>query len=147
VSDQSSTAAASTESRFPAAWRFDEDGLRIEGRFVRIDEGPSEYGRRPIIVLDVDGTERALWLSQEVLRRRFADELDRRQSQDFVPGEQIVVERGAEKRESEAGRSYWPFVVDFPEGPRRSGAAILSPAERSDQPEPPAEVVDDGIPF
>ena len=27
------------ESSFPQAWKFDEDGLRIEGTYLRLDEG------------------------------------------------------------------------------------------------------------
>jgi hypothetical protein len=135
------------ETGFPQAWKFDEDGLRIEGTYLRLDEGPTEYGRRAIVVLDVEGVERALWLSAEVLRRRFADELERRQEQDFTVGELVVVERGEEKRESEAGRGYWPFTVQFPDAPQRTAASLLGADVTHEQGEKGGVRDDDDIPF
>lgn len=131
-----------TDRDFPRAWRWDEDGPRVAGTFVEMNEGPSEYGRKAIAVLDVDGERRALWLSQEALANKFRDELERRGESDFTPGETIVVERGAEKVISANGRGYWPFKVRFPDAPRRSAADLLGASVQSGE-----DVEDDDIPF
>jgi hypothetical protein len=56
------------------------------------------YGLTPIVVPDVGGTERGIWLAQTTLRQEFAEELTRRGERDFIPGERITIERGAERR-------------------------------------------------
>jgi hypothetical protein len=121
------------DSDFPRSWRWDEDGLRIEGSYVRMDEGPSEYGRRAICVLNVGGEERSLWLTQEALISRFRDELERRLATDFSPGERIIVERGAEKKESANGRAYWPFKTRFLDAPRRAASDLLGGPASSEE--------------
>jgi hypothetical protein len=136
------------ETDFARAWRWDEDGLHLEGTYLRLEEGPSEYGRRAIVVLDVDGTERALWLSQQALRSKFADELERRSAGDFTIGEAVVVERGAEKTKSQNDRAYWPFTVRFPDAPHRSAAEILGTDVGAGTSEPANEAAaDDDLPF
>lgn len=133
------------DSDFPRTWRFDEDGLRIAGTYVRMDEGPSEYGRKAICVLLVDNEERSLWLAQEALISKFRDELERRAQADFNPGEHVTVERAAEKKESANGRKYWPFRVSFPDAPKRSASEILGGETTED--EDPEETPDDDVPF
>jgi hypothetical protein len=133
------------DSDFPRTWRFDDDGLRVAGTYVRMDEGPSEYGRKAICVLLVDGEERSLWLSQEALVSKFRDELERRTAGDFSPGEHVVVERAAEKKQSANGRAYWPFKVLFPDAPRRPASEILSRDTAKDDDDPQNE--DDDVPF
>jgi hypothetical protein len=140
----SQTLTQDQDSDFPRTWLFDEDGLRIAGSYVRMDEGPSEYGRKAICVLNVDGADRSLWLAQEALVSKFSDELERRKEPDFTLGEQIVVERGAEKKESANGRKYWPFRVSFPDAPRRSAREILG-ARTEDEPD--KSTTDEDIPF
>lgn len=129
-------------TEFPRTWRFDEDGLRIAGIYLRMDEGPSEYGRKAICVLLVEDEERSVWLAQEALISKFRDELERRSKPDSKAGERIVIERGAEKKESANGRKYWPFRVSFPDAPQRSARDIL---QADDEPDEPA--TDDEIPF
>ena len=70
-----------------------------------------------------------------MLRRRFADELERRQAQDFTVGELVIVERGEGKRESESGRgltgrSRWSFPT-LPSGRRRVSSGLMSPTSRA----------------
>src|SRR5829696_8026424 len=109
--------SATDESGFPRSWRWDEDGRRVEGTFVRMDRGPTEYGQRPIVVLDVGGVERSVWLNTDVVKAKFRDELVRRGGRRFDVGERLSVERAAEKKTSAAGRDYWPFWVKFPDAP------------------------------
>src|SRR5947209_1528556 len=130
-----STLPSSTadQTDFPRSWRWDQDGLHVDGTFVQMDEGPTEYGRKPILVLDVGSERRSIWLTQEALVGRFRDELERRRAPNFTAGERIIVTRGSEKKESQAGRSYWPFKVSFPDAPRPSDADMLS-AEPASEP-------------
>jgi hypothetical protein len=109
---------------------WNEDGLTVSGGYVRLDEGPSVYGLTPIVVLDVNGTERGIWLAQTALRQQFADELARRGERDFLPGERITIERGAEKMKG-TRYSYSPFSVIFADAPRRDAASILSGVRRT----------------
>ena len=129
------------DSDYPRSWRWDEDGLRIAGTYVEMNEGPSEYGRRAICVLEVDGERRSLWLTQEALISKFRDELERRELADFTAGERIEVERGAEKKQSANGRGYWPFAVRFPDAPHKSAAELLGTSEKHE------EAVSDDVPF
>jgi hypothetical protein len=111
---------------YPAAWKFDEDGSLVAGTFVKFDKGETkEYGSRVILVLDVDGTERAVWLSQLALFSRVRDELNRRPSKTLEPGERVVIKR-LEKKMGENGREYWPFQVLFPDRPELSTTDLFN---------------------
>jgi hypothetical protein len=146
---------ATTETAFPKYWNFDEHGLELVGEYVRTDEGPTSYGQRAIIILDVEGEERALWLTQTALVNQFADELTRRRARDFEPGERITVTRAAEKKTSASGNDYWPFRVTFHDAPHRDAAAILganvsadtTPTDEPDTFAPSPDNADGDIPF
>jgi len=101
--------AEQTELEYPQSWIFDDDGDLIEGRFLRFEEGRTkEYGPKVILILDVGGAERGLWLTQTVLFNRMRDELESRANKRLEPGERIVVKRlekkyaAARKRQEEA---------------------------------------------
>jgi hypothetical protein len=114
------------EIQYPAAWIFDEDGSTVAGTFVKFDEGRTkEYGKKVICVVLVGGVERSVWLSQLALFSKFKDELESRVSKTLEPGERIVVKRGAEKVKGKNDRSYWPFVVAFPDAPERSTSDLF----------------------
>ena len=133
-----------SESGFARAWRFDEDGDLREGRYVRTEEGPTSYGSRPIVVVDVGGEERAVWLTTTVLLGRFQGELSRRKTRDFTVGERISISRGSEKKTSASGHDYWPFNVTFHDGPQRDAATILGGNADTAG---PADEDEDGVPF
>ena len=59
------------------------------------------------------------------MRSKLGDELERRQSRDFTPGERVLIRRGDAKKRSAADRDYWPFRVDFPDAPQRDAAGLL----------------------
>jgi hypothetical protein len=113
-------------AEYPKSWLWAEDGNLISGRFLRFDEGSTrDYGSKPIVVLDVDGQERSIWLTTSVLFNRFRDELERRASKRLEVGERIVIERSAEQVESENGRKYWPFKILFPDRPTKSEVELF----------------------
>ena len=132
-----------TSSR-PTTWRWDEHGHPIRGTYVRMDEAATDYGRSAIVVLDVDGEERSVWLFEAAIVSKFRDELAKRPSGDFTAGERVEIDRGAEKVESANGRSYWPYRVRFPDAPKRSAGDILGVGTTPSEPELPA---DDEVPF
>jgi len=136
------------DETFPATWRWDEHGRTLHGLYVRMDEAVTDYGRRPILILDVDGEERSVWLFDTALVSKFHDQLATRPTGDFTAGERIVIERGEEKVESAGGRRYWPYKVRFPDAPKRSASDILGVDKPSTvELEPDDAPSDDDIPF
>jgi hypothetical protein len=127
----------------------------VAGTFVRFDEGPTrDYGMRVILVLDVDGRERSVWLAQTALFNKVRDELNRRTSKALDLGERVVVQRH-EKTTSENGREYWPFTVSFPDRPEKSTTDLFGLVDEGlvryekTEPEEPEKKAgpDDDIPF
>ncbi len=58
---------------FPTAWIASLEDPVIAGRLVAIEQGETEYGTAKIAILEQrDGTERAVWILQQVLRNEFA---------------------------------------------------------------------------
>ena len=113
------------ELDYPEAWRFDKDGDRVAGTFAHFDQGQTkEYGPRVIMVLNVDGTERAVWLSQLALHSRVRDEVNRRPTKRLEVGERVVVKR-LPKKMGENNREYWPFQVLFPDRPELSPSDLF----------------------
>lgn len=135
-------------SDYPRNWRFDEDGGDVEGRYVRISAAPTSYGEKPIVVLEIDGEERSVWLLETALRNRIADEVAKRPSGDLTPGERVVIHRG-DKKTSAAGREYRAFTARFPDAPKRSAAEILGASSESAAENESASGAsrDDDIPF
>jgi hypothetical protein len=114
------------EQEYPESWIWDTDGNYVLGRYVRFSQGPTrDYGRRPILVLDVDGAQRSIWLNGVVLLNRIRDEVATRPSRDLTPGERVSIRR-LEKTKGEGGRQgYWKFSVQFPDKPEPSAEEIL----------------------
>jgi len=141
----------SRSADYPRSWLWDEDGNLVSGSFVRFDEGVTkDFGSKVIVVLDVGGEERAVWLTTMVLHGRFSDELERRATKRLEVGERVVIERGADRVESENGRSYWPFKILFPNRPQKSEAELFGLDEglaRTDELTLGKAAGDDAIPF
>jgi hypothetical protein len=110
---------------YPKSWRWDEDGLVVDGTYVGTSSAPGEYGDIPILTLKVAGEDRAVWVTQIAIRSKLADELNRRKVRNFESGERIVIKRADEKKKSASGRSYWPFSCEFPDASPRDAAALL----------------------
>src|SRR5262245_44809128 len=98
----SSEATRSTASAFPRTWDWSQSG-RLVGRYVEVREVTIADGPRQLIEFELEDGERVtVWLSAEVLRRQFVDELRLRLEagrDDFETNERIEIERGVEKRE------------------------------------------------
>ena len=109
--------ANSGGGEYPKSWIFDEDGDLVEGTFVKFDRASTrDYGAKVILVLDVAGVERSIWLTQTVLFGQVRDELQKRPAKTLEPGERVVVKRLG-KKDGANGRSYWNFRVLFPDAP------------------------------
>ena len=101
---------------FPKAWRWDEDGETLNGRFVRFDQGQMRsYGKKVIAVLEVGGVERSVWLTQTVLYGKFRDELERRPGHKLEPGERVYIKRTGKVESEAAVGAYWGFSIGFPD--------------------------------
>jgi hypothetical protein len=140
------TLTDSNDNEYPRNWRWEEDGDTLAGTFVEITEGPTSYGDKPIVVLEVDGERRSIWLFETAVQNRFADEVRKRASGDLTVGERITIVRG-EMVTSGTGRNYRAFKVRFPDRPKRKASEILGAPTH--EPEPPANESedDDELPF
>jgi hypothetical protein len=134
-------------SRFLATCRRDSiRDLAVEGKFIGFDEGPTAYGDKPIVVVQVDGEPRSLWLFDTALVSKFRDEIRRRTTRDLTPGEQLYIKRG-QMITSGTGRDYRRYDVRFPDRPKRKAADILG-APTDDPLEPDQErAEDESLPF
>lgn len=115
----------------PRWWNWDDDGSTVEGAYVRLDVAPAVFDDDPILILAVAGELRAVRLSSTVLRSRFVDELARRGSRDFEPGERIAITRGAEKQTGARGCDHWPIVFHDAPPSKRDALSILVAADES----------------
>jgi hypothetical protein len=93
-------------------------GDACSGRFVRFDKAATrDFGKKLILVLEVDGEERSIWLLQTALFNRIRDELGDRPERKLNAGERVVIHRLAETTTQDGNRSYRPFRVYFPDRP------------------------------
>jgi hypothetical protein len=138
----------SVNDTYPRTWSFDDDGDTVEGTFVELGEAPTAgYGYKPVLTLDVDGESRSVWVFHTSLAEKLREELSRRKTRDFTVGERIVVHRGERKTSKSTDRTYVPYRVTFPDGPKRTAADVLGGAvTEENEPEVTAEE-DDEIPF
>ncbi len=144
--------ATNEEREFPESWIWSEHGEHVAGRFVGFDRASTrEYGPKAILVLDVDGAKRSVWLTQTVLYNRVRDEVAKRPSRNLDPGERVSIRR-LEKTEGENGRQgYWKFRVLFPDRPELTAADVLEldeglvKYEQEEEPSPSSEA--DDVPF
>jgi hypothetical protein len=139
--------SSSSSGDFPRTWDWNEDGELVgayrETRLVTTKDGP----RKLVEFKHVDtGEPVSVWLSAQVLKNKFVEELKRRVVQgrnDFEPGENIRISRG-EKRPSQTGNGYWPFKVEFEFAAKLSAADVLL----ADEPEDTDDTTtDDDVPF
>ena len=79
-----------------------EPGDNIDGTYRRLESGRTKDGEdRAIVILEIDGVERSLWLHEKALRGQFRELKPE-------PGELIHIRKGAEKKKGASGYSYWP---------------------------------------
>lgn len=138
-------------SSYPETWLWDEHGDVCSGQFVRFDKAATrEYGKKLILVLDVEGQERSVWLLQTALYERVRDELADRPNRQLNPGERVAIHRKAETTTKDGKRTYRPFQLYFPDRPeldlaREFDLARPNPKPESEQNEGSDD--DDDIPF
>ena len=124
---ENTVAESSAEEReYPESWRWDEDGDHVAGRFVGFDRASTrDYGQKAILVLDVDGTKRSVWLTQTVLYNKVRDEVASRPSKNLDQGERVSIRR-LEQTPGEGGRQgYWKFRVLFPDRPELTATDVF----------------------
>jgi hypothetical protein len=103
---------------YPETWLWDEHGDVCAGRFVRFDKAATrDYGKKLIMILEVDGLERSIWLLQTALYERIRDELSERPDHKLSSGERVAIHRLAETTTQDGKRSYRPFRIYFPDRP------------------------------
>lgn len=151
---------------YPKAWIFgpagevvgrkkDEDlvadGETVSGSFVRLTRASIElYGRRPpIIVLEIDGEPRSLWLTQTVLFNQFRDELADRPNQELEPGERITITRGLlVQPEDRSKKPYQSYATTFHDSPALDTSVLFGlEREAAATAASSSEPVEDDIPF
>lgn len=92
------------DKEFPRTWMFQEDGKQVVGTFVKLDEGMTrQYGACPIIVLNVDGEDRSVWMMHTALRSKLA------QLRPAV-GDTIAIKQG-DPRTSKNDMEYYDYRV------------------------------------
>jgi hypothetical protein len=137
---------------FPRAWMWDDDGNLAVGTFVKVDRAPTRgFGPRTVVVLDIDGEERSLWLLNEALFNQFRTEVQSRPDRKLTPGERVVAQRLGKRTSESTGRTYVDFRVAFPDRPPPTIEALWGTDVADDKPvEQPAadDAKPDGdIPF
>jgi len=135
-----------TDSEYPRAWLWDEDGDRFEGRFLGLATGHAPMsGETPILQAKLEtGEEVSVWLYGVALRGAFLREVKRRPAKRLDEGELIVIGRGQKRpSKTDPSRTVQPFTVKFPEAPPESMLEIL---ERGDETVDDG-ADDDGVPF
>jgi hypothetical protein len=117
---------------FPESWIWDQNGEMVSGAFVEFTRGQTrDFGPKPIVVLEVDGQRRSIWLNTAVLFRRFKDELQQRPEHRLVEGEQITIRRLNKVESPDAIGPYWKFRVVFQSSPEPSVDEMFGPRRRA----------------
>lgn len=124
----------------PATWMWEEDGVEVIGRAVRKETAMTTEGPCDILVLDVDGELRSVWLMHTAL----VSKLRRLRPQ---AGDWVGIKHLGKREPKQGGRPYYDYnVVVHGTGP---GGAFNweAPAELpkgNDEGAVEAQVVDPG---
>jgi hypothetical protein len=139
------------ELSHPETWLWDDHGDVCTGRFVRFDKAATrDYGKKLILVLDVDGQERSVWLLQTALFNQIRDEVAERPNRNLSVGERVTIHRLPKTKTEDGNRSYHPFRSYFPDRPALDVASefeLDNPAKPETAPDSQADGADDDIPF
>jgi hypothetical protein len=147
------TTAKKADSDYPRYWDWQEDGRRIEGRFVEFGEGVSRDEWRMFALLEIDNVDgeprepepRTIWFHHEALSSRFFERI--RRLGPIEPGERVVIERAEQKVLSGNGYEYFPYRVEFLDAPGLSQEALVArymPASKGESREEPGKAEADG---
>ena len=125
-------------AEYPESWIWDQDGETISGTFVEFTRGQTRaYGPKPIVVLEVEGHRRSVWLNTAVLFGRFKEELQERPEHRLVEGEQITIKRLNKVESPDAIGPYWKFRVIFHSSPEPSVDEMFGLEDEPNEPLPP----------
>jgi hypothetical protein len=133
----------------PRFWRWDVDGNRVDGTFVRAGEGFTKQGTRsPFVTLMVDDREVDVWVHHKALKSKIRQRIE--EHGQIEDGERMIMERKPDKTTSADGYDYYPYTVEFPDLPQKDQADLFG-AEKAEPKEAGGvagdSVVDDDIPF
>ena len=148
----------------PRSWYWDDDGSTVSGEYVKLGKATvsrrldaNDAGERIILILNVAGEPRSIWVLNEILKDKLRMQLRLRPKCNFESGERLTITRSAEKFEAASGHNYWRWKVDFEhevtESPRELfGLDKPEPARPPGEPEPvlladEQSEVSDGVPF
>jgi hypothetical protein len=124
------TKAYDESAEFPESWIWEDDGPLVSGRFVRFDRGRTkDYGDKVIVVLDVDGEQRSVWLMTTVLHGKLHDELEQRPGHRLESGERITIKR-RQGQERERDRCLLEVRRRFPRRARADGREPVRRVQR-----------------
>lgn len=88
----------------PKAWIWDEDGDTCVGTVVSGFIGPTKYGDCKVMVLNVEGEMRSVWLNSTALENQVL-------RQKPLAGDVIGIRRGEKRTSSVSGNEYWDFTA------------------------------------
>jgi hypothetical protein len=107
---------------------WDQDGDEVTGGYRGFTQGHTRDGTAvPIVQLELANSETvSVWMFNEALRARFADEVRSRPDKDLDPGERVTIRRG-DKRQSTSNpdRQYRAFEVTFGNSRQPSALDLL----------------------
>ena len=131
--------ASGEEQDFPRNWVWEEDGKDLgdrwrlsEGRYVSAGRGRTSRGKRGVLILEVDGEERTVWLFHSPLLDKIREELEDRGERELVVGERLTIDRYKEMQTSQStGQPYVPYRVRFHDSPEQSLWDVLGGSKAS----------------
>lgn len=59
---------AKLDAGFPPTWQAEKEGDTIVGAFLRLEQGQTQFGPAPIVILGTEDGERSVWLFYESLK-------------------------------------------------------------------------------
>lgn len=99
-----------SDNSFPQSHRFNAEGDSITGDVKSYTEGVGKFGPVPIMNLDTDMGERAVWLFSSILREKVGKAAPK-------IGERVVVTYLGEAVSASSGNAYKKWNVETPDRP------------------------------
>lgn len=136
---------AKLDAGFPPTWQAEKEGDTIVGAFLRLEQGQTQFGPAPIVILGTEEGERSVWLFTESIKTG----LLRAQP---APGERVAIRYEGEQpvKNPTPGRKttakIFRVAVDreaIAQKPVDWGAALGGDSSSTDEP----EAGGDGIPY
>jgi hypothetical protein len=140
MATEQTTEAYDQAGEFPESWIWDEDGETVSGSFVGFTRGQTrDFGPKVIVLLEVEGQRRSIWLNTTVLHGRVRDELQQRPGHRLNEGERITIRRLEKVESPDAIGPYWKFRVVFHDAPEPSVEEMFDLADDPPLEQPPTK--------